>query len=196
MPLEPHPSFARLRRAVERCLPSAGPFRGTVFRSVTPRYATSSDLLSGQGARKHGERWNPPASFATVYTSLTPETALAETLAHYRHYRIPESQAMPRVFVAISVSLERVLDLTVGGVRHALGVSLVRMRREAWRRAQSAGREALTQAIGRAAFEAGLEGLVVPSGPDAAGKNLVVFPASLRRQSRLVVDRDYLLKPS
>lgn len=49
-----------------------------VFRSVTPRYASSHDLLSGYGARKHGGRWNPPGFFPAIYASLAPETALAE----------------------------------------------------------------------------------------------------------------------
>jgi RES domain-containing protein len=196
MPLLPHPDFERLRRGVGRCLTFERPWSGTVFRSVTPRYATSADLLSGQGARKHGDRWNPPGSFAVVYTSLTPETALAETLAQFRHYGIPEAQAMPRVFVAISVSLARMLDLTDGKTRHALGVSRDRMRREPWRRRQAAGREAVTQAVGRAAFEAGLEALLVPSAPDPGGGNLVIFPARLARSSRLEVERGRLLPPS
>jgi hypothetical protein len=49
---------------------------------------------------------------------------------------------------------------------------------EPWRQRQKEGREALTQAIGRLAYEANLEGILVPSAACATGSNLVLFPAN------------------
>ena len=49
------------------------------------------------------------------------------------------------------------------------------------------GREALTQAVGRIAFQMGLEGSVVPSPQVRKGKNLIVFPTNLRKKSSLVI---------
>jgi RES domain-containing protein len=90
-----------------------------------------------------------PKSFPTVYASLDPHTALEEVLAHYRHYGIPIESAMPRVTVAVRVELAGVLELTDGANRSAIRVSSSRMLREPWREEQAAGREALTQALGR-----------------------------------------------
>lgn len=56
-----------------------------------------------------------------------------------------------------------------------------------WRREMRAGHEPITQAIGRAAFEVGWEGLIVPSAADPGGYNLLVFPESLFPSSRLRV---------
>jgi hypothetical protein len=50
---------------------------------------------------------------------------------------------------------------------------------EDWRRMNASGKEALTQAIGRAAFEAGFEGFIVPSAQDKRGQNLAVFQEKL-----------------
>ena len=112
---------------------------------------------------------------------------MAESLAQHRHYGIPDADALPRILLAIDARLGACVDLTDGRARRTLRVSRRRMRNEPWRRKQNAGREALTQAIGRAAFEAGLEALLVPSAAVAGGSNLLVFPALLRPGSRLRV---------
>jgi RES domain-containing protein len=183
--IRPHPDFPRIASALSR-LPTR-PWSGVAYRSVIPAYAASKDLLSGEGVRRHGGRWNAPGAFAAVYASLTPETALAEVLSRFREYGIPVADAMPRVLAALEVAVTSLADLTTPAARRTLRVSLRRMRKEAWRRATEDGREALTQAIGRAAFERGLEGLLVFSAPDPAGRNLVLFPARLAPASRLSV---------
>ncbi len=92
---------------------------------------------------------------------------------------------MRRVFCAVELDLSRVLDLTAGEVRRRLVVSQSRMVAEDWRRQADAGKEALTQAIGRAAFSAGIEGLLVPSAALRGGANMVVFPPNLEPRSRV-----------
>ena len=114
-----------------------------------------------------------------MYGSLDVETAVAEALAHFRHFGLPVSMAMPRVIVALEAKLQRVLDLTDPATRRVLGVSTRRMLDEPWREEQKKGREALTQAVGRTAFEASLQGLLVPSAARRGGVNLVTFPANL-----------------
>jgi len=180
-----HPEFLRIARAIAR-LPRR-PWSGVAYRSVSPAWAGDRDLLSGEGVRRYGGRWNAAGGFAAVYASLTPETAVGEALAHVRHYGIPEADAMPRIVVALDAAVAALLDLTDGSVRRSLRVSRRRLRTDPWRSAAEGGREALTQAIGRAAFEAGLEALLVPSAADRRGANLVVFPARLRPGSRLAV---------
>lgn len=98
------PTFDQLKSRLTRLLPSAVPFADTVYRSSTPRYANETDLITGEGSKRNGGRWNPPG-IAVVYASLTPETAMAETLAHNRYYGIPQQDALPRTFVAIAANL-------------------------------------------------------------------------------------------
>jgi RES domain-containing protein len=152
---------------------------GVLFRSASPRYANKDDLLTGAGSKTAGARWNPPNSFRTVYASLEVETALDEVLAYFRRYHLPILEAMPRVIVALAAKLQRMLDLTDGGTRRLLGVSERRILAEPWREANRRGREAVTQAVGRLAYEADLEGILVPSAARNGGRNLIIFPANL-----------------
>jgi RES domain-containing protein len=94
---------------------------------------------------------------------------------------------MPRVLTALEVEVSALVDLTSPAARRTLRVSRRRIRSEPWRRATDEGREALTQTIGRAALERGIEGLLVFSAPDPGGRNLVLFPEKLLPGSRLAV---------
>jgi RES domain-containing protein len=183
----PHLESDRLRRALVRCAWRAVTWSGVVYRSASPRYANKGDLLSGVGSKSAGARWNPPKSFPTVYASLDPHTALDEVLAHFRYYKVPIEVAMPRVTVSVRVRLGTVLDLTDGKTRSALRISERRMLDEPWREEQKAGREALTQAVGRLAHELGWEGLLVQSAARRGGTNLIVFPANLCRRNSLEI---------
>jgi RES domain-containing protein len=183
----PHPESDRLRHALERCASRAVRWSGLVYRSAPPRYANKDDLLTGVGSKTAGARWNPPRSFPTVYSSLDPHTALDEVLAHFRYYGFPIECAMPRVTVSVRARLLRVLDLTNGKIRSALRVSERRILDEPWRDEQNAGREALTQALGRIGHELGWEAFLVPSAARREGLNLIIFPANLARRSLLEI---------
>jgi RES domain-containing protein len=94
---------------------------------------------------------------------------------------------MPRTLNAITVKLQRVLDLTDGAVRRHLVFSQARMLAEEWWKLQEQDEEALTQALGRAAWAAKLEGLIVPSAIRSDGRGLVFFPENLRSDSTLAI---------
>jgi RES domain-containing protein len=164
----------------------ASPCAHTLFRSATPAYATESDFKTGEGSRLYGGRWNP-VGIAVIYASLSPETAMTETLAHCRYYGFPPQSAMPRTFVALHVQLSAVIDLTAGAVRQRLRVSEQRMLEVDWRSDMAAGREPITQRLGRAGHAAGLEGLFVRSAADRRGMNLLIFPDNLRMSSRVEI---------
>jgi RES domain-containing protein len=180
------PTLDQLKNRLTQLLRVASDFAVTVYRSSTPRYATESDLLTGAGSKMHGGRWNP-VGIAVVYNSLTPETAMAETLAQSRYFGIPIEESMPRVFVATVVNLHSVLDLRQGLVRQRLQVSQDRILAVDWRKEVHAGRVPITQLIGQAAAEIGLEGLIVPSAADHKGHNLLVFPENLATSSSATV---------
>jgi RES domain-containing protein len=146
------PTLEQLQTRLARLVASAASFEGAVYRSSTPQYATETDLLTGEGSRRFGGRWNP-VGIAMVYAALTPETAMAETLAHYRYYGIPIADAMPRTFVAVEVKLQTILDFRNGDVRRRLQVSEGRILTVDWRAEMRAGREPITQRLARAAHD-------------------------------------------
>ena len=185
MPL-PGPTLLQLKTRLARLLPSAASFDAIVYRSSTPKYATERDLLTGAGSKLNGGRWNP-TGIAVVYASLSPETAMAETLAHNRYYGISIEEAMPRTFVGVRVKLRSVLDFRDGRIRRRIQVSLERILTADWRKDVRAGREPITQRLGRAAYEVGLEGLIVPSAADPKGHSVLVFPEKLGSGSEIVV---------
>lgn len=190
---QPHPETDSLRKGMLRCGRHIERFEMTIYRAVGYRYANQSDILTGTGARLHGARWNPPHAFRAVYGSLNPFAALAETGAIQSRFGIPFSQRTPLVMVAVGATLKRVLNLNDGQVRRRLGVSRERMLAAEWERSQRNGQEALTQAIGRLAFEWGLEGLLVPSVQLKKEVNLVIFPENLDSKSALrIVNREAL----
>jgi RES domain-containing protein len=180
-----HSDFDQLLRRVVALVAHGSSLRDVVFRCSEPTYATKDDLLTGEGSRKHGGRWNPPSSFATVYAAFSDTTALAESKAHFRYYGLDPADALPRTIVAVDVRLAKVLDLTDGVVRKSLGVSATRMRGDDWRKLNRRGAESLTQAIGRAGYESGFEGLIVPACD--GGRNVVLFPGNLRGTSKATI---------
>jgi RES domain-containing protein len=118
---------------------------------------------------------------------LTPEVAMAETLAHNRYYGIAIEEAMPRTFVAIEATLQVVLDLRDGSIRQRLRVAEERILSVDWRKEVRAGREPITQLIGRAAHETDWQGLIVPSAADPSGHNLLIIPDRLRTDCKVQV---------
>jgi hypothetical protein len=72
-------------------------------------------MITGAGSMKSGGRFNAAGRFPAVYGSTTPELAMIESLAYQRRAGLPVQRAMPLVFKAISVRVERQLNLTESG---------------------------------------------------------------------------------
>ena len=187
--LTPHPSFERFLRVLTELLREAEPWSGVVYRCTTLEYANEKDFVNGNGAKRYGGRWNALDTFPAVYGSLTPETAMEETFANYRRAGIPDEKALPQVLAAFRATLQQTLDLKDMRIRRRLKVSLRELSRGDWKASQDQGKEALTQAVGRAAQEAGFDALLVPSAEDRKGTNLVVFAQGLSRIKALRPDK-------
>lgn len=180
--MQVYPFNDELRRGIHSVLPLAGAWEGPAYRFTSLPYASRGDLVSGAGSRLNGGRWNPPGHFNCVYTSLDPHTALEESYAAMDKYGISRSKARPRVQVAITLRLQLVLDVTPSAILRKIGVTRSELNQIDWEEDQRAGRESLTQAIGRLAWLERLEGIIVPSSR-AKGKNLVLFPGRRLRGS-------------
>jgi RES domain-containing protein len=190
-----HPDYKRFRDALQRIFPLAIPFRGTLYRACDPTYANTRDLVTGEGSQKHGGRWNPPRSFATVYLAQSVEGAIAETLGLPSHYGFDPAGRLPLTLVALDTALVQVVDFADARVRKSIGVTLAEMNACDWRNDNAGGREAVTQALGRAAFELGTEGIIVPSAVKRTFRNFNVFPRNLGGKSSLTIRRSEKLPP-
>ena len=156
------------------------------FRFAALKYAHSKDLLSGAGAKITGGRVNGIGTFPVIYTSTDPQTATAETFQNFADFGFDKNKVRPRVVVGVEIQLAAALDLTELRIRRRLGVNL-RDLAQPWWPVQEAGHEALTQAIGRAAHDAGFEAIMLPSVRRKGGVNLNVFPENLHAGSLVKV---------
>jgi RES domain-containing protein len=161
-----------------------GPWSGVIFRSVSPRYAQPHDILSGHGSYKSGGRWNAPGIYA-IYGSLEPGLAADESFNFLmQHFGWQNRDVPPRMLVGIRASLRAVLDFTKSPniLPHS---ELEELLREDWRRRNGEKKESRSQALGRAVADLA-EGILAPSRL-RNGKNLIVFPRSLKAESRIEV---------
>lgn len=75
-------------------------------------------VLTGEGARLNGGRWNPPGT-PLLYTSATPELALLETLVHLDGTPLRDLPPFVRVTIQIPDAIEEIEpnELPVGWQR-------------------------------------------------------------------------------
>ncbi|MBL9208033.1 MAG: RES family NAD+ phosphorylase [Opitutaceae bacterium] len=189
--LQPNPRFAEFQVIMAAHSEWLTPWSGTFFRFQTIDFPSAKDVLSGDGARVRGGRWNQPG-LAAVYGSTTDTTALEECKANDRYYGV-ETKG-PRLLVAIDAQLTGVIDLTAAGIRRSLGVTLKELAAEDWRKLMQAGRESSSQALGRAAAAVGASGLLIRSAAIARGVNVVVFPQAHRDDRIKVVEGEKLAR--
>jgi len=184
MTITPHADYPAIRARLDRLVPKAISVQKHVYRMINPHYCKTAAVLNGIGGMRADGRWNIKSRFHCTYTSCSPETALAEVLNASRRKGLPDETALPRVLVCLAVNVRKALDLTDSSVRRNARIGHQRMMDEPWWIENQAGREAWTQAIGRAAAGIGFEAIITPSAADpATGVNVIVFPENLDRTS-------------
>jgi RES domain-containing protein len=153
---------------------------GIAFRAAPLEFARIIKLLDGKGSFNYGGRWSAAETFPAVNLSTTQEAALCESSANFAYYKLPVSRIRPKVVVGVRLRLGKVIDLAnPHGIRKQSWLRLEELLREDWRRVNDAGREAQSQAFGRAAYEIGAEGVLAPSARVRGAVNLVYFPESI-----------------
>lgn len=140
-------------------------FVGDGFRHLSPRH----DPLSGEGARLHGGRFNPPGSFPVLYICRTRACAAAELRRLGESPAIGVEGLLPRYLYHYEVSLDRVLDLTDGEVQAEVGLSLGVLTGPDWQACQGLG--VIVHALG-------INAIVSPSAT-GVDEVLAVFPQHL-----------------
>jgi len=181
--LKPNHAFEQFSRRIKESL--FRPWKGTIYRVTTLKYADPRTMLYGQGSYRNGGRWNAIGSFRAIYGSTEDIVALSESKVTAAYANLPYPFREPRLIVALDVELSRVVDLTVDATLKILGVSDEELRREDWRKVQGQGFESFTQSLGRAIFAAKGEGLLAHSARAENGVNVAYFPENKLRGSRV-----------
>lgn len=140
---------------------AATDYDGRAYRHVSVDRAA----LSGEGARLHGGRWNPPGSFAVLYLALDVATAVREFHRLATKQGLSPADFLPRDFVTYDLRVQHLIDLRIQ--EHALALNLDDER-------MTADDPAACQLVGEAAHHAGFEALLAPSAT-GAGDIAVVF---------------------
>ena len=155
-------------------------FRGLVYRAHNPQWSWTP--LSGEGARRHGGRFNRPGVPA-LYTSLAPLTAIREAQ--------PLGRPMQALMLcAYEVDAEPVFDTQDAARRTALGVNDADIACPTWEAEMHAGKVPTSQALADRLIAAGQVGMLVRSFAAAAGSddiNLVLWRWGSVRPARVVL---------
>jgi RES domain-containing protein len=163
--------------------PFAG-WEGFAFRATPLPHANAVKLLDGNGSFKSGGRWSAAGTFPAVNLCTSQEAAVKESSAGFTYYNFAPSDVRPKVLVGVRLRLTKALDLVdPRGLRLLPWVGLEELLVEDWRKVNDTGHEAQSQALGRAAHDAGAEGVLAPSARVPGGINIVFFPDSLANPS-------------
>lgn len=187
MKARPHKHFGRINRRLRAAPELLRPWRGAAYRVTTLDYPSPHSILQGQGSYLYGGRWNAIGSFRAVYGSTEDTVAVVESRATADYARVPWPFRTPRLLVAIDLALQAVVDLTDPETRAVLCLTMEELQAEDWRKIQEEGKESLTQALGRAVFANGGEGMLSASARVPAGVNVAYFPERRRELSRVEV---------
>jgi len=143
-------------------------FQGTVWRvhwrEVAPVDWTLSLRTSGRYHRGV-DLFPPDQAFGALYTSLTPEVAIWETVRRSAARTL--THLANNVLSELSVDLASVLDLSDPAT---VGIEITEL---------TGSDPKPCQDIAAAALVRGCEALLVPSAAVSAGLNLVILPANL-----------------
>ena len=158
-------------------------FRGLVYRAHNSQWSWTP--LSGEGARRHGGRFNR-RGLPALYTSLTPLAAIREAL--------PLGQPMqPLTLCASKIDAEPVFDALDEERRRALGVLDSDLACPAWEAEMLAGSFPASQALADRLVAAGYAGMRVHSLAAGAGvddPDLVMWKWGSERPARVVLIDD------
>lgn len=155
-------------------------WKGDVVRQSTPRWMSRPYRFTGVGSVFEGARWSVKGLMPTIYASTDPATLNAEAYYKGLRYGWTPAHFNAQLIVGMHWELQAVVDLTSAATLRALKVTRKDILNCDWDAEQKAGREPVTQAIARAAFENLAEGLVVPSARRARGVNIVYYPTHRR----------------
>lgn len=108
-------------------------FRFVKFDDMVWRQtAFSVHPLDTQGSLTYGGRFNPPALFQLLYTSLSPKGIKAEFIKFFKSRGQRPEELLPREAHQLFVTLNKVIDLTDSRNRKLLNCSARDLIQQDW----------------------------------------------------------------
>jgi RES domain-containing protein len=158
-------------------------FQGLLYRALNPIHARNP--LSGEGARRHGGRFNPKGVPA-LYTSLSVMTAVREANQ--------VGTLQPTTLVAYEADIGPILDASDPAILAAHRLSAIDLAADDWRARMHTEGIAPTQRLARRWMAEGFAGLRVRSfarGATAVDLNMVLWTWGPDHPTRLrLVDEE------
>lgn len=144
------------------------PWSGQCFRYTTARRGP----LSGEGARRHGGRWNPPDLFPAIYLADSEQACMNEVdrAADIAGLAAEVMLTVPYKLHTIDVNGLAVLDLRTKKAQDFVGLEIEDLFGKDW---------AACQAVGHAAWFLEMAGVLAPA---AGGIGLVITAFEHRAQ--------------
>lgn len=160
--------------------------QAVVYRALNPVWV--GDPLSGEGARRHGGRFNP-RGMAALYCTLDPVTAVREVSQIGQPLQ-------PTILVSFAADIDPVFDATDLAALSGQGVTAEGLAANDWRVHMAEGREAPTQLLARRLLDQGFAGMLAPSFARLAppqARNLILWRWSA--DTLRLIDDEARLRP-
>lgn len=167
-------SKKKLSQSFQILTKNTQPFSGTVYRVVSEGLVATNgidSIISGRGTKEfQGGRWMLKGICYVLYTSFSMSIAAREVIENTR------DDNKNFVLARLHVHLDKILDLTDKDNLKTLNAKKEDLILPSYNLENK--KESYTQAIGRCAYESGIEGIKVWSAIDLHETNLVVFSSA------------------
>ena len=142
-------------------------FKGLLYRALNPLYA--KEPLSGHGSKLYGGRFNSKG-LATLYTSLSPETAIRESNQ--------VGNLQPTMLVCYRADIDGIFDSSSPELLNKYDLTSDQLAADNWRDQMIVEGRSTTQKFAMRLIDDGYTGLLVRSyahGTTTRDKNLVLW---------------------
>lgn len=176
----------QIKKRIENLVQNSERFNGLVYRVVLEGLVSNFGLeaiIAGRGPKEfQGGRWMAKGVCYVLYSSFSVNIAIQETVRNLK------SNKERYIIASLAVNLTKMIDLTNKANLALMKTTIEKLIIPHYSLDSEA--ESFTQMIGRYAYQAGIEGLKVPSAVSSKEANLVVFSNSTPIEQVQIQDWD------
>lgn len=177
----------QIKRLIKNLLPKTEKFNGLVYRVVAEGLVSNfglESIIAGRGPKEfQGGRWMAKGICYVLYTSFSANIAIKEIVR-----KLPSNRKGNERYIiaSLNVQLSQMIDLTNRSNLALLKTTIKDLILPHY--SLDSPTESFTQMLGRYTYQAGVEGLKVPSAVDSSEPNLVAFSATTPLKNAKIQD--------